>query len=68
MKLKDKYYFFVFKTMHNFKIGYNFVKHFFNQTYIVVVFNEKASKAILFGKINRLLRSNDTGLDTQRFD
>ena len=26
----DKYYFFVNKIMHNFKIGFKFVKHFLN--------------------------------------
>ena len=34
--------------MYNFKMGYNFVKHFLNQTYILAVINEKASKVILF--------------------
>ena len=48
---------FVNKTMHNFKIGYNFAEHFLNQTYILAAFNEKASKAISFWKINRFLRS-----------
>ena len=42
--LKDKYYILLIKTcIINFKIGYNFVKHFF--------------KLILFWKINLFLRS-----------
>ena len=34
--------------MHNFKIGFDFVQHFLNQTYILAVFNDKTSKIILF--------------------
>ena len=41
-------YFFGNKIIHNFKIGFNDVKHFLNQTYILPVFIEKASKMILF--------------------
>ena len=49
--------------MHNFKIGFNFAKHYFlNQTYVLPVFNDKESKVNLFWKINRFLRSRTSGL------
>ena len=54
--------------MHNFQIGFDFVKHFLPQTYILAVFNEKGSKVILFKKNKSIFTFNDTGLDTQRFD
>ena len=34
--------------MHNFKIGFDFAQHLFNQTYILAEFNDKASKVIYF--------------------
>ena len=40
--------YFANKIMNNFQIGFDFVKHFLNQIYILDVFNEKASKEILF--------------------
>ena len=40
--------FFVNKIMHNFQIGFHFVKIFVNQTYILAVFNDETSKGILF--------------------
>ena len=54
--------------MHNFPIGFDFVKQntFLNQTYILAVFNEKASAFILKNK--SIFTFNDTRLDTQRFD
>ena len=36
------------KIMHTLQIGFDLFKCFFNQTYILAVFNEKASKVILF--------------------
>ena len=42
--------FFVNKIMHNFQIGFDFVQHFLNQTYIFAVFNDETSKVILFKK------------------
>ena len=44
---KDNYFFLIKKIIHNFKIGFKFVKHFLNQTYILAVFNEALSKVIL---------------------
>ena len=45
--------------MPNFKIGYNFAKHFF----------KLKSVRIDFFFLNKLIFTfNDTGLDTQRFD
>ena len=55
---KRQILFFFNKTMHKFKIGYNFEKP---------VFNEKPSKMIIFLKIS-IFTFNDTGLDTQKFD
>ena len=56
--------------MNNFQIGFDFVKNFLNQTYILAVFNEKATKLksdfILKNKL--IFTFNDSGLDTQRFD
>ena len=34
--------------MHNFQTGFDFVKTFLDKTYILAVFDEKASKVILF--------------------
>ena len=48
--------------MHTFQIGFYFVKHFLNQTYILAVFNHKMSKVILFWKLNRFLHSTTLGL------
>ena len=53
------------KIMHNFQIEFDFVKLFLNQTYILVVFNLKTSKGILFWKINRFLRSTTKGSMSQ---
>ena len=47
--LKDKYYFFN-NTMHNSKIGYNFVKYFYKSILYVGHILDKTSKVILFKK------------------
>ena len=54
--------------MHNFKIGFNFVKHYLNQTYILALGNDETSKLILFSKINRFLRSTTQRVETQKLD
>ena len=51
MKQNDNYHFFINKIMHKFKIGFDFVKHFFNQMYNLDIFNDEKSK------VNRFLRS-----------
>ena len=48
--------------MRKIKIWFDFVKHFKNQIYILAVIIDKASKVILFWKINRFLRSTTQGL------
>ena len=53
--------------MHNIKIGFNFDKHFLNQTYILASFNEDMSKVIFF-LFFFISTFNNKGLDTQRFD
>ena len=59
--------FFVKKIMHNFKIGFKFVKTFFIVTYILAQFNGETSKVILVKKINRFLRSMTQGLINRDF-
>ena len=48
VKLKDKYYFLLIKQCITLKSDIILLNTFLNQTYILVVFNEKASKVILF--------------------
>ena len=45
---KRQLLFFANKIMHNFQTGFDFVKTFLDKTYILAVFDEKASKVILF--------------------
>ena len=42
--------FFVYKIMHNLKIGFKFVNHLLYQTCILTVFKDERSKGILFLK------------------
>ena len=48
VKLKDKYYFLLIKQCITLKSDIILLNTFLNQTYILAVFNEKASKVILF--------------------
>ena len=48
VKLKDKYYFLLIKQCITLKSDIILLNTFLNQTYILVVFNEKASKVISF--------------------
>ena len=50
--------------MHNFKIGFDFVKHFLKSNF----FNDETLKVMLFKKYKSIFTFNGTGLDTQRFD
>ena len=61
MKLKDKYYFLLIKQCIILKSDIILLNTFTNQAYILAVFNENASKVILFWKINRFLRSTTQG-------
>ena len=56
---------FVNKIMHNFKIRFYFFFIFSNQTYILAVFNDKASKVFFLNK--SIFTFLDTELDMQRF-
>ena len=67
MKLKDKYYFLLIKQCITLKSDIILLNTFLNQTYILAVFNEKASK-VIYLKNKSIFAFNDTGLDTQRFD
>ena len=53
--------FFLIKQCITLKSDIILLNTFPNQTYILAVFNEKASKVILFWKINRFLRSTTQG-------
>ena len=63
VKLKDKYYFSLIKQCITLKSDIILLNTFLNQTYILTVLNlnEKASKVILFWKINCFLNSKTQG-------
>ena len=48
VKRKDKYYFLLMKQFITFKSDILFLNTFLNQIYILAVFNQNASKVILF--------------------
>ena len=48
------------KIVHDFKIGFDFGKHFINQTYSLIAFNDELIKVVLLKKY-RFLRSTTQG-------
>ena len=54
--------------MHNFKIEFNFVKHFKNQPIFWLYLMKIRQKRYHFKKNRLLHKTTQAGLDTQRFD
>ena len=61
VELKRQLLFFVYKIVHNFKFGFNLVRHFFNLNYILAVFKDNMTIKWLCKEKYRLLHSTTQG-------